>query len=94
MKAYMPVVTVMTPERLEKINKLYEDWNRPPPRYNKNNLTSSIFIIRFGETKQLLRRENSAKAIFRWIKKQNFESGTIIVCQNWYVGYADMIITV
>ena len=93
MKSYMSVVTVMTPERLEKINKIYEDWNRPLPRYNKNDLTSSILII-LGETKQLLRRENSAKAIFRWIKKQNFERGTMVLCTNWYVGYADMIITV
>lgn len=47
-----------------------------------------------GESWSLPHRENSAKAIYRWVKKQNFKPGTTVVAYNWYIGANILFISV
>lgn len=40
------------------------------------------------------KREMSIKSIIRRIRKQHYPKGTRFVFHNWYVGYANIMITI
>lgn len=83
--SFMPIVSVIAPD----------DW-QGYEEYRNSNKTFAWKVIAHccGTYMRLFKRENTAKAIYRWVQKNNFEPGTVVIAENWYVGYADLAITV
>ena len=102
---FMPYVNVMRPEDWD-ISDCFDDptddlaakaISRAASLYpNRGRVLheSASYASRSGELMRLRRRENSVKAICRWAQKQGFKPGTIIIAYNWYIGHADIAITV
>ena len=83
--SFMPVVTVTDPDDWD----YYEE--RRPEYINRH---WRIMAQCIGKYMTLLKHHNTMKAICRWVQKNNFKPGTVIIARNWYVGYAYLVITV
>jgi hypothetical protein len=83
---FMPIVYVVSPS----------DWREEYESYRHSNKTFAWKVIAcsFCTHMRLFKRENTAKAIYRWVEKNHFEPGTVVIADSWYVGYASLAITV